>query len=150
MQSRVQLRGGRSVNRDVTAEEYRSMAAFQFCVRRYLRFSEKTVRNADLEPSQYQLLLSIKGLAPNLRPTIAELAHRLQIQHHSAIELINRLEQKSLVSRERGTNDRREVLIRLTPAGDRMIAKLVALHMTELSSVAAPDFIKSLQTILRN
>ena len=140
----------RHLNKDVTAEEYQSMAAFQYCVRRYLQFSKKTVRNADLEPRQYQLLLSIKGLSPNLRPTIAELAHQLQIQHHSAIELINRLEKQSLVSRERGTNDRREVLIRLTCAGDHKIAKLVALHITELSSVAAPDFIKSLQELLHN
>jgi DNA-binding MarR family transcriptional regulator len=69
------------MERNLTIQDYQSLAEFRHQIRRYLRFSEKTVRNAELEPRQYQLLLALKGLPPDVRPRIAELAERLQIQH---------------------------------------------------------------------
>jgi MarR family len=102
------------MEKTLTLQDYQSLAEFRHQIRRYLRFSEKVVRNANLEPRQYQLLLALKGLPPDVRPRIAELAEQLQIQHHSAVELVDRLESSGLVRRERGKNDRREVLVTLT------------------------------------
>ena len=135
------------MRKTLTTEEYQSLAHFRQSLRRYLRFGEKAAHNANLKPHEDQLLLTIKGLTPNLRPRIAELADRLQIQHHSAIELVNRLEKKSLVRRERGTNDRREVLIKLTIAGERIVAELVALHFREIFFIG-PELLKSLNRVL--
>jgi DNA-binding MarR family transcriptional regulator len=137
------------MEKNLTLQDYQSLAEFRHQIRRYLRFSEKMVRNADLEPRQYQLLLALKGLPPTVRPRIAELAEQLQIQHHSAVELVDRLENSRLVRRERGTNDRREVLVMLTPAGEKVIRELVIHHRTELSS-RGPALLEALNGVLRN
>jgi len=88
-------------------EDYQAVAEFRHQIRRYLKFSDAAVRGSDLEPRQYQLLLALKGLPPNVRSRIGELAEQLQIQHHSAAELVDRLEASGLVRRQRSTHDRR-------------------------------------------
>jgi DNA-binding MarR family transcriptional regulator len=137
------------MKKNLTLQDYQSLAEFRHQIRRYLRFSEKVVRNAELEPRQYQLLLALKGLPPTVRPRIAELAEQLQIQHHSAVELVDRLENSGLVRRERGTNDRREVLVMLTGAGEKVIRELVIHHRMELSS-RGPALLEALNGVLRN
>jgi DNA-binding MarR family transcriptional regulator len=137
------------MGKNLTLQDYQSLAEFRHQIRRYLRFSEKVVRNAELEPRQYQLLLALKGLPPTVRPRIAELAEQLQIQHHSAVELVDRLENSGLVRRERGTSDRREVLVILTAAGEKVIRELVIHHRSELSS-RGPALLEALHGVLRN
>ena len=128
-------------------EDYGALAVFRHGMRRYLRFSERAANNARLAPRQYQLLLALKGTPASVRPTIAELAHQLQIQHHSAVALVNRSEQMGLVRRERGTVDRREMLIRLTPAGGEVIETLVRQHLAEILA-KGPDLLKALEGLL--
>jgi len=139
----------RAMEKTLTLRDYQSLAEFRHQIRRYLRFSEKVVRNAELEPRQYQMLLALKGLPPDVRPRIAELAERLQIQHHSAVELTDRLEKSGLVRRQRGSKDRREVLVLLTPAGEKVIRDLVLYHRAELST-RGPALLDALQGVLRN
>jgi DNA-binding MarR family transcriptional regulator len=133
----------------LTLEDYQSLGEFRHQIRRYLRFSDTIVRNSNLEPRQYQLLLALKGLPADSRPRIGELAEQLQIQHHSAVELVDRLEASGLVRRQRGAEDRREVLVLLTPAGERILRELVLHHRAELSS-KGPALIQALQRILQN
>lgn len=125
------------------------MAEFRHQIRRYIRFSDAAVREADLEPRQYQLLLALKGLPANARPRIGELAEQLQIQHHSAVELVDRLEAHGLVRRQRATKDRREVFVLLTPGGEKVLRELVIHHRAELSS-NGPELIGTLQRVLHN
>jgi DNA-binding MarR family transcriptional regulator len=139
----------RAMGKNLTLHDYQSLAEFRHQIRRYLRFSEKIVRNAELEPRQYQMLLALKGLPPDVRPRIAELAERLQIQHHSAVELTDRLEKSGLVRRQRGSKDRREVLVLLTAAGEKVIRDLVLYHRAELST-RGPALLEALQGVLRN
>jgi DNA-binding MarR family transcriptional regulator len=129
-------------------EDYQAVAEFRHQIRRYLKFSDAAVRGSELEPRQYQLLLALKGLTSNVRSRIAELAEQLQIQHHSAVELVDRLEASGLVRRERGTHDRREVLVVLTPAGEKVLRQLVLHHRTELSS-RGPALIEALRRVLQ-
>src|SRR5664280_1936379 len=68
----------------IVAREYRALAELRYVVRRFLSFSAEAARAANVEPQQHQLLLAIKGLPPELRPTIGVAAERLQLQHHSA------------------------------------------------------------------
>lgn len=112
--------------------DYESLAEMRYQIRRYLRFSEEASRKAGLEPRQYQLLLAIKGLPKNVRPRIGELAERLQIQHHSTVELVNRLSAGGYVRRHRTGDDRREVLLALTPRGEKVLRKLFLHHRAEL------------------
>jgi DNA-binding MarR family transcriptional regulator len=135
------------MEKTLTQKDFESLAEFRHQIRRFLRFSERAARNAGLEPRQHQLLLALKGLPPNVRPKIAEIAERLQIQHHSAVELVNRLEAGGFVQRERGSQDRREVLLQLTPRGEKVLRELSLHHRTELRS-QGPALLDSLQQLI--
>ena len=126
--------------------DYRALAEFRYQIRKFLRFSERAVRAAGVETRQYQLMLAIKGMPEEARPRIRELANRMQIQHHSAVELVNRLEAGGYVRRERGRNDRREVLLGLTAKGERVLAELALHHHEELRSTA-PDLVAALRRL---
>ncbi len=78
---------------------------------------------------------------------MGELAERLQIRHHSAVELIDRLSARGAVTREMGEADRREVLIRLTPAGERLLRDLSLAHRTELTKTG-PELRNALNALL--
>ena len=132
----------------LTLSDYRSMAEVRYQIRKFLHFSEQASRSAGLEPRQYQLLLAIKGLPPNVRPRIGELAERLQILHHSAVELVNRLAAGGYVRRERGGQDRREVLLSLSPKGERTLRELALHHRAEMRSTA-PALVSALRKVVR-
>src|SRR5258708_9989195 len=126
-----------------------ALAEFRFQIRKFLHFSEKAVQTAGLERGQYQLMLAIKGMPAGVRPRVRELATRMQIQHHSAVELINRLEAGGYVRRERAQDDKREVLLALTPKGERLLAEL-ALHHHEELCTAAPGLVAALRRLTKN
>lgn len=130
----------------LTHERYQALAEFRYQLRRFQRFSEEAARARGLEPQQHQLLLSIKGSATESL-TVGEVAERLQIQHHSAVELVARAEARGLVTRARGEEDRRQVFIRLTPGGGEALRELASTHHRELRS-AAPELIRILQQVI--
>ena len=45
----------------LTKREFEALATFRSAIRRYLRFSEETVRDHGTTPRQYELLLALKG-----------------------------------------------------------------------------------------
>lgn len=126
---------------------FQAMADLRYRVRRFLRFSESAARQAGLEPQQHQLLLAVKGLPDRLKPTISILAERMQLQHHSVVGLIDRLVARGLLVRLRATNDKRQVLIKLTRDGEGYLAKLAWHHLEELRA-AGPEFVKVLQSLI--
>ena len=75
--------------------DYEALAEFRYQIRRYVRFSEAAARKAGTEPQHHQLLLAVRAHPRGEDPRIAYLAERLQIQHHSAVELVNRLEKRA-------------------------------------------------------
>jgi DNA-binding MarR family transcriptional regulator len=111
---------------------FEALADFRYAIRRYLTFSERNARAAGLEPQQYQALLAIKGVPLSQKATVGVLAERLQIQHHSAVELMDRLEKRGLVRRARSHVDRRQVLVQLTPTGERKLKRVSLPHRDEL------------------
>ena len=124
------------------------MAEFRYQIRRFLRFSEDTARSGGLEPQQYQLMLALKGLTADVRPRVGEIAERLQIQHHSTVELVDRLARRGLIKRRRSESDRREVLLELTPRGDKVIQEMALRHWAEYREMA-PDLVVSLKKVIR-
>jgi DNA-binding MarR family transcriptional regulator len=116
----------------LTHPDYESLAELRYQIRRFLHFSERAAKDAGLEPRQHQLMLALKGLPHGIRPRIGELAERLHIQHHSAVELVNRLASRGYVRRHRGGGDRREVLLTLTPKGEKVLRQLSLHHRAEL------------------
>ena len=132
----------------LTLSDYQALAEFRYQIRKFLHFSEQAVRNAGLEHAQYQLMLAIKGMPAGVRPRVRELANRMQIRHHSTVELINRLEARGYVRRARAQDDRREVLLTLTPKGERILAEL-ALHHHEELRTAAPTLVAALRRLMQ-
>src|SRR5919197_2965531 len=116
----------------LTKQDFEALARFRFGIRRYLRFSEETVRSYGLTPQQYQLLLALKGFPGRDWATIRELADRLQLRHHSVVELVNRAQKQGLVDRAGHPDDARVVRVLLTEDGDRILARLSALDRDEL------------------
>jgi DNA-binding MarR family transcriptional regulator len=132
--------------KDLSLEEYRTLAEFRYQIRRFLGFSEELVRAAGMEPQQHQLLLAIKGLPDGALATIGELAERLQLKHHSTVELVNRLEKLGYVKRSSGKQDRRRVIVQLTHSGASILRKLSVAHHQELE-MAGPRLSKALRSI---
>ena len=132
--------------RTLSLADYQALAEFRYQIRQFLHFSEEAVQRAGMEKQQYQFMLAIKGMPEGVRPRIRELANRMQIQHHSAVELVNRMEAKGYVRRERGQGDRREVLLMLTPRGEQVLAELVRHHRAELRT-AGPRLVEALQRL---
>ena len=52
--------------------------------------------------------------------------------HHSAVELVNRLEKTGAVKRHTGEQDRRQVWVRLTASGRALLRRLALAHREEL------------------
>ncbi|MGH3800719.1 MAG: MarR family winged helix-turn-helix transcriptional regulator [Pseudonocardiaceae bacterium] len=116
----------------LTKQDFEALARFRFGIRRYLRFSEETVRGNGLTPQQYQLLLALKGFPGRDWASVRELADRLQLRHHSVVELVNRAQGQGLVERGAHPSDGRAVRVLLTPEGEQVLAHLSALHRDEL------------------
>jgi DNA-binding MarR family transcriptional regulator len=128
--------------------DYRALAEFRYQIRKFFSFSDRAVAAAGLERGQYQLMLAIKGMPAGMRPRIRDLAQRLQVQHNSAVELINRLEAGGYVRRERAEDDRREVLLLLTAKGEKVLAELALHHHEELQE-AAPRLVAALHSVMK-
>lgn len=121
----------------LTKQEFEALAAFRFAIRLYLRFSEDTVRAHGMSPRQYQLMLALAGFPGREWATVKELAERLQLKHHSVVELVNRAQQQDLVARAAHPDDARVVRVVLTTAGERALGLLSALHRDELNRMGS-------------
>ena len=121
----------------MTKRDFEALADFRFAVRSYLRFSDETVRQHGLTPQHYQLLLALKGFPGREWATVGELAERLQLRHHSTVELVNRAAGNGLVQRHEDPDDRRSVRVLLTPEGQRLLALLSPLHRDQMQRMAA-------------
>jgi DNA-binding MarR family transcriptional regulator len=127
--------------------DYRALAELRYQIRRFLSFSEHAARAAGMEPQQHQLLLAIKGLPPDRRPTIKALAERLCVQHHTVVALVDQVEARKLVRRKRNAADRREILLMLTPQGERILRGLSVQHRDQLR-IVGPTLVEALAPIV--
>jgi DNA-binding MarR family transcriptional regulator len=72
---------------------------------------------------QFNVLRILRGAGPAGLPTL-EIAERMVEQAPGITRLLDRLEKKALVGRERCPHDRRQVLVAITPGGLRLLANL--------------------------
>jgi DNA-binding MarR family transcriptional regulator len=115
--------------------EYAALAEFRYQIRKYLRFMEEKARKAGQNPQQYQLILALKGLPKGTGPSISALAERMQLNHNSMVELVDRCEKRGLVRRSRSGSDRRQVDLAITSEGDAFLRALASAGREELRSV---------------
>lgn len=83
---------------------------------------EKVLRSADVSPTQYNVLRILRGSPQGL--PCSEIGKRMINRDPDITRLLDRLEQRGLVSRSRETKDRRLVLTRITPQGLTVLAGL--------------------------
>jgi DNA-binding MarR family transcriptional regulator len=127
--------------------EFQALGEFRYLIRRFLRVSEEFARTAGLAPQQHQALLAIKALNDPAGPTVAALAECLLIRHQSAVGLVDRLQHRGLVNRVPGTEDRREMRLFLTAAGDEVLRRLSLQHREELR-VSGPALTNALASLI--
>ena len=137
----------RAVPRTRPRIDYPALADLRYMVRRFLRVREVAARSAGVEPQQYLLLLQVKGLEGRQPATIGVLAERLQLRHHSVVQLVNRLVARGMVERRRDRNDRREVVVTLRPAGEAVLARLARYSVDELRA-EGPALVSSLKRLV--
>lgn len=116
-------------------ESYEALANFRYALRAFFAFSEQAAEAAGLSPQQYQALLAIKGTREQSELSIREIAERLMIRHHSAVELVDRLAANGFVKRVKDENDARRVRVRPTAKAERVMDGLAAAHLRELKGV---------------
>lgn len=130
------MRSGEDV---LTSADYEALASFRHAVRRYLAFAEAGARSVGLTSQQHQALLAIKARAVTRPVSIGDLAAELLIKHHSAVELVGRLEKAGFTQRSADVEDRRRVLVSLTETGEGVLLALSVNNLQELR-VVAPAF----------
>ena len=118
-----------------TKKEFEALSDFRYQLRCFMRFSEDITHEFGITNLQYLLLLHVKGYKGREWATISELAERLQTHHNGVVALISRCEKLELLYRRRGTVDKREVKIYLTPEGDKLVKKIASEHRNELLSL---------------
>ena len=132
---------------NISPADYQALAEFRYQIRRFLRFSEEAAYAVELEPQQHQLLLTLKGLPHGRNATVSELAERLQLKHHSTVELIDRLVKRGYVERHRDEEDQRRVIVCLLPQGEEVLHRLSGHMLSELRATG-PALVNSLNTLL--
>lgn len=134
---------------NLTIQDYAALAEFRHQIRRFVRFSKEVSRNTGLKPQQHQLMLTLKGLPEGTHPRVGEIAQRLQLKHHSTVELIGRLAARGYVRRHQGEADKREVWLTLARRGESVLRKLSLQHLTELR-VPGPALVAALERITKH
>ena len=133
----------------MSSVEFRALAEFRYQIRLFLNDSERAARAAGLEPQQYLFLLALRGLPLGWEATIRRLAERMQLRHHSVVELVDRLEHQQLLRRERSRTDRRQVIVHLTPGGEKILSRLARQRIAELRT-SAPALVRALTAVIRS
>ena len=133
----------------ITSAEFRALAEMRYRIRLFLKEGDASARKAGLEPQQYLMLLAIRGLATEMPAKIQTLADRLVLKHHSAVELLDRLERRGYVKRTRGRQDRRQVLVSLMPRGEKILETVVQQRISELR-VTGRELVRAIAALLRD
>jgi DNA-binding MarR family transcriptional regulator len=119
-------------SRPLREAEYAALAEFRYQLRKFQRRMQEQVRQLGINPQQYQLLLAVKGLPAEQSPTIGVLAERMQLNHNSTVELVDRCERRDLLRRERAGRDRRQVTLSITSRGESLLRRLGSAARGEL------------------
>jgi DNA-binding MarR family transcriptional regulator len=130
-------------------EDYQALAAFRYALRKFLRWSRAILAvRGRLTPEQYEVLLVLRSFSNQENLTVGELSERLQVEHHTAVSLINKLARRNLVAKKTRISDRRVVHLNLTPTGNRLIDELAKIHRGEIRA-RSPEMIDALARLKR-
>jgi DNA-binding MarR family transcriptional regulator len=135
-------------NKGLRDGEYVALAEFRYQLRKFSRHMEGQVRKVGVNPQQYQVILALRGLPPEQAPTVGRLAERMQLNHNSMVELVDRCEDAGLLRRMRSRADRRQVTLTITGQGETLLRKLGRAAREELLS-SGPALITAVQRLIK-
>src|SRR5688572_9077942 len=81
----------------------------------------EVLKPANLTPTQYNALRILRGAGPD-GLTCGEIGERMVTKESDITRLLDRLERRGLISRERPETNRRVVITRVTDEGLRLLA----------------------------
>src|SRR5437762_13634374 len=137
------------MGKKISSAEFRALAELRYRIRRFQREGDAAARLSGLEPQQYLMLPAIRGLPPEIPAKIQTFADRLALKHHSAVELVDRLEQRGYVRRARSREDRREVIVSLQPKGQKVLERVVQQRIGELRT-GGKQLARAVDALLRD
>jgi len=115
--------------RDLSPTQYRHLGDCFFRLESFLHQQHRSAR-LGLRPADCDLMLAIKCARWGKSMTSGALARHMQTD--SVAESLHRLEKRKLVRRHRDHTYRGVVLVRITPAGENMLRKLVRSSVRDL------------------
>lgn len=134
-------RGPVTARNQPSADQYQAAAALRAELRRFAQASEQVLRRHGLTRERYELLLAIKSAESAGSPaTVSDLTAALGVAQVSVSQLVRRVEDAGLLTREVSSVDARVRYLKLTKPGERQLAKSVldlAGERTKLAAVLA-------------
>ena len=128
----------------------KAFSKLQCGIVRFVRTREKALRQDGLEPLQFQFLSLVHPVHPDgQQPNISDIATQLGMQHHSAVEMVDRLVDRGFLRRRRATHDRRHVLLAVTPEGKKLLMRAVQQEYTHVHEFA-PELLRDLKLVLND
>lgn len=137
-----------STRPSLSKEQYIAIAAFRFELRSFLAFSEQAAATRGLPPQQHQALLAIAGHAGDKTPSVGMIAEQLMIAPPTAAELVSRMVEADLLTKQTGVADRRRAELSLTPKAEALLLQLTQAHLEELK-VLEPALTRALGRLNR-
>ena len=125
-------------------ERYSGLAGFRHALRRFLASSEVICGQAGMTTTQYQAMMVLGCSEQSI--SMKQLAERLLLKHHSAVQLVDRLAEAGLVERVTSKRDARVVLVVLTAKGESELEALAELHLAEMLK-HEPQLTRSLELL---
>jgi DNA-binding MarR family transcriptional regulator len=115
------------------------------------RVTERTVGRFGLNTGEFKVLLKLVQV-PDQRLTAGALSEMLSLSTGAMTNRLDRLEEAGFAIRERDPNDRRTVVVTLTPQGREVLDKAVGAQADEerhLLSALKPDELHRMNALLR-
>jgi DNA-binding MarR family transcriptional regulator len=111
------------------------------------------LKSHDLSTAQYNVLRILRGAEPSGLPC-GEIGSRMVTRDPDITRLLDRMEARHLVTRQRASNDRRVITARITPEGletltrlDRPLLEVVRKHFSFLSKPELEVLIQALERV---
>lgn len=107
-------------------------ARLRYTIRALLAANEALARAEGVTAQQFQAMLAICAWPGPM--ALKDLADQLFLKHSAAVQLFRRLEGTGFVRRGSSAEDRRVVHVRLTPAGDQVLMRVLVRQVRELGT----------------
>lgn len=104
------------------------------CYQAFEQLSGRHVRTMGLTPSQFDILVTLEKSSGM---SCGDLGEQTLITKGTLTGVLDRLELKKLIRREESRDDRRSLIVQLTPEGTALLKKTYRQHMEYLSPAFA-------------